>query len=119
LIEVRVHPHPFFERRGNDLYCELPLTVSEAVLGGKVEVPTRDGMATMTIPPSTQSGQTFRLKGKGVPLLKGKGAGDQYVKVQVVTPKNVGEEGQRLIKRWQELFPENPRAGTAFRGFKR
>jgi len=81
---VEVRPHPFFERRGNDLYTRVPVTVSEATLGAKVEVPTIDGRSIVRIPPGTNSGSTLRLREKGVPSARNGARGDQYVEIQVV-----------------------------------
>lgn len=108
-IVIAVRPHPFFERRGDDLHCEVPVTVSEGVLGARIEVPTMDGIASMTIPAGTQGGQIFRLKGKGMPHLKGGGNGDQYVKIMIALPKGVSEEDKSLFRRLASLYKENPR----------
>src|SRR5438552_18313903 len=83
---VEVRPHPFFERRGNDLYTRVPVTVSEATLGARVEVPTIDGRSIVRIPPATNSGSTLRLREKGVPSARNGARGDQYVEIQVVVP---------------------------------
>lgn len=108
-IIISIRPHPFFERKGNDLYCEVPVTVSEAALGAKIEVPTMDGIASMTIPAGTQGSQMFRLKGKGMPHIKGGGSGDQYVKVAIAIPRGIGEEDKNLFRRLSSLYKENPR----------
>lgn len=118
-IVTRVRPHDFFERKGDNLYCEIPVTVVEATLGAKIEVPTVDGMATMTIPPGTENGQLFRLKGKGIPHLVGGGRGDQYVKIKVVIPKYLDEKGRQILQELARLYPENPRVGITFKGFRR
>ncbi|MDD5434044.1 MAG: molecular chaperone DnaJ [Nitrospira sp.] len=99
----------FFERKGDDLYCEVPVTVSEAALGAKIEVPTMDGIATMNIPAGTQGGKMFRLKGKGVPHLKGGGSGDQYVKIMIAIPKEIAEGDEELFRKIALLYRENPR----------
>jgi molecular chaperone DnaJ len=108
-ILTRVRPHPFFERKGDNLYCEVPITFIEATLGAKIKVPTIDGEATMTVPAGTESGQIFRLRGKGVPHLKGAGRGDQFVTVKVVTPKNVDPRMEQLLRELERLHPQNPR----------
>lgn len=112
---ISIHPHPFFERKGDDLYCEIPVAINEAALGARIEVPTMDGMASMTIPPETQGGQMFRLKGKGMPHLKGGGSGDQYIKINIAIPKDISEEDKGLIKKISTLYKENPREHIRFR----
>ncbi len=108
-IITSIRPDRFYERKENDLYCEVPVTVSEAALGARIEVPTMDGTASMTIPAGTQGGQLFRLKGKGMPLLKGGGSGDQYVKVMITIPRNIADADKGLFKKISELYTENPR----------
>ena len=109
-IITSIRSHSFFERKGDDLYCEVPVTISEAVLGAKIEVPTMDGIASMTIPPGTQGGQMFRLKGKGIPHLKGGSSGDQYVKIMIAIPKHISESDKELFKKLSLFYKENPRA---------
>ena len=111
LIRVRLRPHPFFERKGNDLYCEVPVTFVEAALGAQIQVPTMTGSGTMSIPPGTQSGQMFRLKGKGLRKPSGHEAGDQYVKIKITVPKHLTSEDRTLIQSLARLYPANPRAG--------
>jgi molecular chaperone DnaJ len=118
-IITRVRPHGFFERRGDNLYSEVPVTVTEAALGAKIDVPTKDGMVTMTIPPGTQSGQEFRLRGKGVPHLGGTGAGDQYVRVKVAVPSKLSEQAKQMLRDLERMDPRDPRASITFRGFGR
>ena len=108
-IITRVQQHPFFERRGDNLYCEVPITITEAVLGAKLVVPTHSGDASMILPAGTQSGQKFRLRGKGIPHMKGAGRGDLFVTVQVVTPQNVDIRTSELFREIARLHPENPR----------
>ena len=116
-IITSVHSHQFFERRGDNLYCELPLTMIEAVLGAKVDVPTKDGIVTMTIPAGTQPGQEFRLRGKGVPHLGGSGVGDQYVKAKVIVPKEYSDKAREMLMELERILPQDPRAGINFKGF--
>jgi molecular chaperone DnaJ len=118
-IITRVRPHHYFERKGDNLYSELPITVSEAALGGKVETPTVDGVVSLTIPPGVQPGQQLKLKGKGVPHLGGGGVGDHYVTIKVVTPSGVGERGKELLREFDRLYPSNPRQDISFRGFRK
>lgn len=108
-LRVVVRPHPFFERRGNDLYSKVPVTVSEATLGAKIEVPTIDGRALVKIPPGTNSGSTLRLREKGVPSARNSARGDQYVEVQVVVPKRTDERVRNLMKELDRIEPEDPR----------
>jgi molecular chaperone DnaJ len=106
---VEVRPHPFFERRGNDLYTRVPVTVSEATLGAKVEVPTIDGRSIVRIPPGTNSGSTLRLREKGVPSARNGARGDQYVEIQVVVPKPTDERVRNLMKELETVAPDDPR----------
>lgn len=109
-LNVRVKPHPLFWREGADIYCEIPITIYEAMLGATIPVPTLDGTAQMKIPKGTVSGQKFRLKGKGAPKLEEKGSkGDQYVIVQIVPPDKVDAEIEAMIRAWAEKHPYNPR----------
>ena len=111
-IVTRVRSHPFFERRGDNLYCEAPISVTEAALGAKIEVPTVDGKASMRIPQGTNSGRIFRLQGMGVPHLKGSGRGDQFVTVKIVVPQNLDARSQELFRELARLRPEDPRRGV-------
>ena len=96
-IFINVEPHPIFDRHGDDLLCEVPITFSLAALGGSIEVPTLNGKARLKIPAGTQSGRIFRLRGKGIQNLHGYGRGDQHVRVVVETP-------QKLTRQQAELF---------------
>src|SRR6266446_4863192 len=106
---VEVRPHPFFERRGNDLYTRVPVTVSEATLGAKVEVPTIDGRSIVRIPPGTNSGSTLRLREKGVPSARNGARGDQYVEIQVIVPKPTDERVRNIMKELETVAPDDPR----------
>ena len=109
-IVMRVEPHPFFERRGDDLFTVVPITVPEASLGAKVEVPTIDGRAQVRIPPGTNSGKKLRLREKGAPSARHSGKrGDQIVEVQVVVPKPEDERVRNLLKELSKIDPEDPR----------
>ena len=118
-IITKVRPHFYFERKGDNLYSEVPITVPEAALGTKVEIPTVDGVVSLTIPQGIQMGQQLKLKGKGVPHLGGDGVGDHYVTIKVVTPTNLSEKEKELLREFERLHPSNPRAGTMFRGFRK
>ncbi len=108
-IIARVAPHPFFERRGNNIYVTVPITVTEAALGTKLEVPTIEGATAIRIPPATQSGQRFRLRGRGAKALKGGGRGDQYVEVKIVLPKVIDEGAKEHYRNLRERERFNPR----------
>jgi molecular chaperone DnaJ len=108
-LRVVVRPHPFFERRGNDLYTKVPVTVAEATLGAKIEVPTMDGRSLVRIPPGTNSGKTLRLREKGVPSARNGARGDQYVEIQVVVPQPTDERVRTLMKDLEKVAPEDPR----------
>ncbi len=108
-MRVDVKPHPFFERRGDDLYTKVPVTVTEATLGAKVEVPTIDGRSLVRIPPGTNSGKTLRLKEKGVPSARHGARGDQYVEIQVVVPQPTDERVRNLMKELETVAPDDPR----------
>jgi molecular chaperone DnaJ len=97
-IVTQVEPHPFFTRIGDNIHCTVPITVSEAALGTRLEVPTVDGKASIRIPPGTENSQKFRLRGKGAALLRGTGRGDQYVEVRVTTPRASDERSRQLLK---------------------
>jgi molecular chaperone DnaJ len=109
-IITKVAPHPFFDRRGDDLYTVVPITVTEASLGAKVEVPTIDGRAQVRIPPGTNSGKKLRLREKGAPSARQSGKrGDQIVEVQVVVPKPEDERVRNLLKELDKIDHEDPR----------
>jgi molecular chaperone DnaJ len=108
-LRVLVRPHEFFDRRGHDLYTKVPVTVPEASLGAKIEVPTIDGRALVRIPPGTNSGRTLRLKEKGVPHGKSGARGDQYVEIQVTVPEPTDERVRTLMKELEEVAPADPR----------
>jgi len=101
--------NPFFERRGNDLYTKVPVTVSEATLGAKIEVPTIDGRSLVRIPPGTNCGSTLRLREKGIAGARGGTRGDQYVEIQVVVPKPTDERIRKLMKELEAVEPGDPR----------
>ncbi|MCC8156856.1 MAG: molecular chaperone DnaJ [Oscillospiraceae bacterium] len=102
LITVSVKAHPLFEREGYDVLLEMPITFSQAALGAEIEVPTLDGKVKYTIPEGTQTGTTFRLKGKGIQRLNSSSRGDQYITVVVETPKNMSREQKELLRRFAE-----------------
>jgi len=107
LITVTIAPHPLFEREGANLRLELPVTLYEAVLGGKVRVPTLDGAVELAIPPGTNSGRTFRVKGKGLPSKDG--PGDLYATLRIVLPERADAELEELMRKWRDGKPYDPR----------
>jgi DnaJ-class molecular chaperone len=107
LIEMKVESHSFFSRDGNDILTTVPVTLPEAVLGGKVTVPTVDGKVTLTIPPGSNSGTVLRLKGKGAP--SGKTRGDQLVTLKVVLPDHPDSELESFLKTWSDKYPYDVR----------
>ena len=111
LIEITVRPHPVFKRKGDDIYLDLPVTFSEAALGAKIEVPTLDGIAAMTLPPGIQGGQRLKLSGKGMPSRKSGARGNQYVDIKVIVPKNLDSKAKEKIRDIEALYKENPRKG--------
>jgi DnaJ-class molecular chaperone len=107
LIEIGVKPHPVFKREGNDILVEVPITFDEAVLGGKVEVPTIGGRVSVTVPPGANSGQTLRLKGRGIK--RAGAAGDQLVKLSVIMPERIDDELRSFAEKWREGHRYDPR----------
>ncbi len=109
-IITNVGKHKHFTRKGDNIYVTVPITVPEAALGAKIEVPTVQGKAQLRIPPGTQSGQKFRLRERGAPVLRNPGSkGDQFVEVQVILPKVISEETKELLRQYQKMNSENPR----------
>ena len=106
-VVIEVEPHPIFDRHGDDLLCEVPITFTTAALGGSVQVPTLDGKVSLKIPAGTQSGKIFRLRGKGIPNLHGYGQGDLHVRIIVETPQKLTKEQRELLKRFEELSTLN------------
>ncbi|MDQ2051897.1 molecular chaperone DnaJ [Natronolimnohabitans sp. A-GB9] len=102
LIDVTVREHEEFEREGDDLRYRLPISFPQATFGDTVEVPTLDGTVEFDVPKGTQSGETFRLEGKGMPRLRGRGHGDLFVKVQVVTPESLNDEQREALEAFAE-----------------
>jgi curved DNA-binding protein len=113
ILVLKVSEHPHFRRSGRNLELTLPVTLGEAVLGAKVDVPTPSGMVTMTIPAGSSSGRRLRLKGQGVRQPDGS-AGDLTVSLQVQLPRTIDEESRDLIKRFESLNPLTPREGMKF-----
>lgn len=109
LITISIAPHPFFKIEGADLRIDLPVTLYEAVLGGKVRVPTLGNAVELSVPKNTSSGRTFRLKGKGLP--KAGGTGDLFVTIRIMLPDGNDAELEALMEKWRDQHPYNPRSG--------
>jgi DnaJ-class molecular chaperone len=107
LISVHIAPHPYLKPDGANLRADVPITLYEAVLGGKIRVPTLDGAVELAIPPGTSAGRTFRVKGKGLPAKSGHG--DLYVTVRIVLPEGHNEELEELMRRMRDNSPYDPR----------
>lgn len=112
LVRIRVAAHPYFRREGANLLLEVPITITEAALGAKVDVPTiSEGTVVVTIPPGTSSGAKLRLRGKGAPDLSTKTRGDQFVVVKIVAPQKVNEHAKKLLQDLADAAPQAPREG--------
>ena len=121
LITITVRPHELFRREGTSVLCEAPITFTQAVLGAELEIPTIDGKVKYTLPEGTQSGTTFRLKGKGIPSINGRGRGDQYVTVYIETPRNLNKEQKEALKKFAAAMGEDEASGQKpfFKKFKK
>jgi molecular chaperone DnaJ len=108
-VRVKVQSHPFFKREGDDIRTTIPITFSEAYLGGDIEVGTIHGPVRAKVPPGTNSGRTFRLRGKGVRNTKTRAFGDHLYTVEIVVPKVVSPAGEENARRLSELYQGNPR----------
>ena len=106
-IVVSVQPHTLFRRDGSDVYCDAPITFTQAVLGGELEIPTIDGKVSYTLPEGTQTGTTFRLKGRGIPNVNGRGRGDQFVTVHIETPRGLNREQKDALRKFSETLKEH------------
>jgi DnaJ-class molecular chaperone len=109
LVEIRVRPHREFHREGDDILIEVPITIDEAVLGGKVEVPTPTGRVQLTIPKGTSSGQVLRLKGKGVRNATTGATGDELVTVRIVLPETIDDSLSYFLTEWRQKHKYDPR----------
>lgn len=119
-VYIFVKPNNLFTREGDDVICEVPISIVQATLGDEIEVPTLDGKVKLRIPEGTQSGVTLRLKEKGIPHLRGHGRGDQHVRVKVVTPKKLTERQRELLREFARLGGEdvNPEEKGFFKKVK-
>lgn len=109
-VEVHIQPHAYFQRKDSNVHLDLPVSLAEAVLGGKVEVPTIDGPVSMTVPKGANTGTTLRLRGRGIVDQKSGRRGDQYVHLQVVLPKKPDPELEEFARGWAETHAYDPRA---------
>ena len=113
IVVTKLKPHPVFKRRGDDLEREIPVTLREALLGGEIPVRTLKGRVLLKVPPETQAGRTFRLKGQGMPAFKGGATGDLFVRVRVVLPTNLSDQARAAAERFLDLATQpDPRADT-------
>jgi molecular chaperone DnaJ len=110
-IVTKVRPHPLLERRGQDLYLPVPVTVGEAMYGASVDVPTPDGPVKLKVPPGSESGSKLRLRGKGAPAMKGGGRGDFYVVLQIHVPRDGNERVREAVNTLEDAYEQSPRAG--------
>ena len=115
-VVVHVQEHVFFHREGDDLYCELPLTFPTLALGGAVKVPTLNGQEDLSIPAGTQPGARFRLRGKGMPNVSGRGHGDLHVIARVEVPKKLTREQKQLLEQFARTMPNQPEVDTTGEG---
>lgn len=107
LISISIRPHPILTRDGTSVLCEVPITFPQAALGAEIEVPTLDGKVKYTVPEGTQTGTVFRLRGKGIPVLNGKGRGDQYVRVNIEVPKNLNQKQKDLLNEFADMIKDS------------
>ena len=114
-IEITVRPHRIFKRKGDDISLDLPVTFGEATLGAKIEVPTIDGIAAVTLPAGTQGGQRLKLSGKGFPSTKTGVRGNQYIDIKIIVPKDIDGKAKDVIRAVDALYQENPREGLVQR----
>ncbi len=111
LVTVKIAPHPYFRVEGRDLRLDLPVTLYEAALGGKVAAPTLDGKVELSVPPGSNGGRTLRLRGKGLPAADGKPAGDLYVTLKLMAPETPDAEYEALMTKWRDKKLYDPRKG--------
>jgi molecular chaperone DnaJ len=114
-IEITIRPHRIFRRKGDDIYLDLPVTFAEAALGARIEVPTIDGIAAMTVPPGTQGSQRFKLTGKGFPSPKTGIKGNQYVDIKIVVPRDLDNKAKDKIRDIGALYREDPRRRLSYK----
>ncbi|NLU35674.1 MAG: molecular chaperone DnaJ [Clostridiales bacterium] len=117
-ISITVKPHKLFKRKGYDLYCDVPISFTQAALGTELEIPTLNGKIKYTIPEGTQTGTTFRLRNQGIQHLRGSGRGDLYVKVNIEVPKRLNEKQKELLRQFEEITGETEQRRSFFKKMK-
>lgn len=115
-VFLYLEPHDFFAREGDDILCQIPIGFVQAALGAEIEVPTLDGMSTVTIPKGTENGEIFRIKGEGFPRLRGHGRGDEVVQVVLKTPKNLTKRQMEILKEFEEISEKKETEEGLWRG---
>ncbi len=116
IVTVSIRPHPLFQRDGFDVWCEVPISYAQACLGDKLIVPTIDGKVEYTMPAGTQPGTVFRMRGKGIQAVNGRGRGDQFVKVTLEVPKNLSDSQKELLRKLEDSdMPQNHPERRSFR----
>ena len=120
MVNVRIRPHDIFTRDGSNVYCEMPISFAQAACGAEIEVPTLDGKVRYTVPEGTQTGTTFRLKGKGIPYVGYKNRGDQYVTVVIETPTKLTQQQKELLRQFDQATEKaQPKKKSFFEKLKR
>ncbi len=120
MVSISIRPHPLFNREGVTVHCEVPITFTQAALGCDLEVPTLDGRVKYTVPEGTQPDTVFRLKGKGIPHLSGRGRGDQLVRISVEVPRHLSKKQKEALLRFSEACDSknHPKSKSFFDKFK-
>lgn len=116
-VFLYVEPHDFFSRDGDDIICQIPISITQAVLGSEIEIPTLNGKRNLSIPKGTESGEIFRIKGEGFPKLRGYGRGDQVVQIVVKTPKNLTKRQEELLREFEGISMKKEREGEGWKKF--
>lgn len=115
-VNIDIKPHPLFQRQGNDIYSEIPVTFTQAALGAELEVHTLDGKVKFMVPEGTQTGSVFKIRGKGVPFLRGSGRGEHFIKVNVIVPKKLNEKQKAALREFAEMTGDYAQEHKGFFG---
>jgi DnaJ-class molecular chaperone len=118
IASVGVKPHPYFQRKGNDLHLEVPLAPWEAALGAEIEVPTLAGYEKLVIPPGMENGSVIHLHGRGAPVLNEDERGDEIIRFRIVLPPNLDERSKQILGELKKMNPQDPRGGLIWRSEK-